>query len=174
MPSKMAQTTTSDSFWGSSMAWYGLVNPFGQIALVIWRTLVASRKRVTRCYLVPRTPVCSSVQVQAPPVIWPLPLSPRRIGFARSRRPFPRARRRDDGVLDAMNMRLLRKLKANQKAAFSQYSHLTHIRFLVLFTIFEQLKFPNCHIPDFQKPVENTRAIQVFLGRGDPERAINY
>ena len=73
-----------------------------------------------------------------------------------------------------MNMRLLRKLKANQKAAFSQYSHLTHIRFLVLFTIFEQLKFPNCHIPDFQKPVENPRAIQVFLGRGDPERAINY
>jgi len=44
-----------------------------------------------------------------------------------------------------------------KNAAFFQYSRPTHIRFLVLFTIFEHLKFPNRHIPDFQKLVDNTR-----------------
>jgi hypothetical protein len=55
----------------------------------------------------------------------------------------------------------------------SQYSHITNIRYLVLFTIFEQLRFPNCHIPDFQKLVENTRSIHVFRGQGYPQPAIN-
>ena len=39
--------------------------------------------------LVSRTPIWGSVQVQALPAIWPLPPSPRRIGFTNSSRPFP-------------------------------------------------------------------------------------
>jgi hypothetical protein len=48
----MAQTMTSDSFRGVSRAWQ---TSSVRSALVIWRTLVASRSRVSQRYVVLRT-----------------------------------------------------------------------------------------------------------------------
>jgi hypothetical protein len=69
----------------------------------------------------------------------------------RSSVPKPHLWKREVSVSRSTLYQLSRKSKT---PVVSQYSHIADIRFLVLSTIFEQLKLPNCHIPDFQKLVE--------------------